>query len=88
MTGMKRIKRMMRRRAALMLSVVAAGVLGMLLITGCGPDTSQGLANDAQHLLQEYPWLAALGLQSIESLLEQYGSNLVALLAAALAALA
>jgi hypothetical protein len=88
MTGMKTIKRMIRRRAALVLSAVAAAVIGMLLITGCGPGTSQALANDVGRLVQEYPWLASLGAPYIESLIEQYGSNLLGLLAAALAALA
>jgi hypothetical protein len=88
MATMKTIKRMIRRRATLVISAVVAAVIGTLMITGCGPGSSQGLANEAQSLLQEYPWLTVLGLQFIENLLEQYGANLIGLLAAAAAALA
>jgi hypothetical protein len=85
---MKRMKRMIRRRAAFILSVMAAAVIGTLLVAGCGPGSSDTAANEAGRLLQEYPWLGPLGLPYVESLLAQYGSNLLDLLAAALAALA
>ena len=71
----------MRRRAH-SLFIVTAAVLGALLITGCGRATSGG----AQQLIQLFPWLASLGLPFIQGLLEQFGSNLGALLAAAAAA--
>jgi hypothetical protein len=74
----------MRRRAHL-LFVVAAAVLGTLFITGCGPSGSGN--NGAQQLIQDFPWLSALGSSFIQNLLDQFGSNLVALLAAAAAAL-
>lgn len=80
----KGIKRTMRRRVRLMLTVSAA-ILGVLLITGCGPGTSG--ASGAQQLIQEYPWLAQLGVPFIVSLLQQYGPDLAGLLLAALAAL-
>ena len=74
----------MRWRARF-LFIVTAAVLGALLITGCGPTTS--VTSGAQQLLQQFPWLSSLGLSFIQELLEQFGSNLVALLAAAAAAL-
>ena len=74
----------MRRRARL-LFIVTAAVLGALLVTGCGPATSG--TSGAQQLIQQFPWLSALGASFIQGLLAQFGSNLVALLAAAAAAL-
>jgi len=74
----------MRRRARL-LFIVTAAVLGALLVTGCGPATSGN--SGAQQLIQQFPWLSALGASFIQGLLAQFGSNLVALLAAAAAAL-
>jgi ABC-type xylose transport system substrate-binding protein len=72
-------------RRARLLFIGAAAILGALLITGCGP-TSSG-ASGAQQLMQEFPWLSSLGLSFIEGLLAQYGTNILALLAAAVAAL-
>jgi hypothetical protein len=73
------------RRRAQFLFMLTAAVLGALLITGCGRTTSG--AGGAQQLIGEFPWLASLGLAFIQGLLEQFGSNLGALLAAAAAAL-
>ena len=74
----------MRRRARL-LFIATAAVLGALLITGCGPATSG--TSGTQQLIQQFPWLASLGASFIQGLLAQFGSNLIALLAAAAAAL-
>lgn len=74
-----------RRRRAQFLFMLTAAVLGALLITGCGRTTSG--ASGAQQLIQEFPWLASLGLAFIQGLLEEFGSNLGALLAMAAAAL-
>ena len=74
----------MRRRARL-LFIATAAVLGALVITGCGPATSG--TSGAQQLIQQFPWLSALGASFIQGLLAQFGSNLIALLAAAAAAL-
>lgn len=70
-----------RLRAVL---VVAAAILGTLLIAGCGPAATAG---SAQQLEQQYPWLASLGLPFVEWLIQTYGPDLLALLAAAAAAL-
>jgi hypothetical protein len=64
--------------------VAVAAILGALLIAGCGPAANSA---SAQQLLQQYPWLASLGLPFIEWLIQTYGSDLLALLAAAAAAL-
>jgi hypothetical protein len=82
---MRKIEQMMRHRRAHYVIAVGATILGALLITGCGSGTSD--ANRAGQLIQQYPWLAQLGLSFIQVLLMQYGSNLVALLIAAAAAL-
>jgi anaerobic C4-dicarboxylate transporter len=73
-------------RAVAILAVVVAAILGVLLVTGCSSG-SGGLVNEANKLMQEYPWLDQLGLSFIESLVLQYGTNILAVLAAALAAL-
>jgi hypothetical protein len=83
--SLQKAKGIMRRRAHL-LFVVAAAVLGTLFITGCGPSSPSG-SNGAQQLIQEFPWLSALGSSFIQNLLDEFGSNLVALLAAAAVAL-
>jgi hypothetical protein len=70
------------RCAYFTLAMAGAAVLGGLLLTGCGSGSSA-----AGHIMQEYPWLAPLGLSFIQGLLAEYGSNLVALLIAAAAAL-
>ncbi len=64
--------------------VVAAAILGALLIAGCGPAANSA---SAQQLQQQYPWLASLGLPFLEWLIQTYGSDILALLAAAAAAL-
>lgn len=74
----------LQRRARIVLTVAAA-IIGLLLITGCGPGASG--SSGAQQLEQEFPWLAPLGLSFISGLIQQYGSDLVALLIAAAAAL-
>jgi hypothetical protein len=83
---MLKIKRTMRhRRIPSMLLAVGAAILGVLLITGCGSGTSG--TGGAGQLVEQYPWLAPLGLSFIQGLLQQYGSDLVGLLIAAAAAL-
>lgn len=77
-------KRALRGRAGIALTIAAA-IIGLLLITGCGPASSG--SSGAQQLEQEFPWLAPLGLSFISGLIQQYGSDLVALLIAAAAAL-
>lgn len=67
-----------------MFAVLGAVILGMLLLAGCGPGTS---GTSAQQLVQENSWLAPLGISFIQGLLQQYGSDLAALLAAAAAVL-
>jgi hypothetical protein len=66
-------------------AVTGAAILSVLLVAGCGSSTSN--TSSAGHLMQQYPWLAPLGLSFIQGLLEQYGTNLVGLLIAAAAAL-
>jgi hypothetical protein len=72
----------LRRRLRTVL-VVAAAILGTMLIAGCGP----GNAVQAQQLQQQYPWLAGLGLPFLEWLIQTYGSDILGLLTAAAAAL-
>jgi hypothetical protein len=79
-------KRTTLRRMRFLL-IATAAVLGALLITGCGPGNGTSATSGAQQLIQQFPWLSALGLSFIQGLLQQFGSNLVALLAAAAAAL-
>jgi hypothetical protein len=73
------------RRGARFVLIAVAGLLGVLLMAGCGSKGS--LSTVAHQLLQEFPWLGPLGLYFIENLLAQYGSDLAGLLAAAAAAL-
>jgi hypothetical protein len=77
-------KRAARRRLRYVLAVLGAVILGVLLLAGCGPGSS---TPSAQQLVQQNPWLAPLGISFIQGLLQQYGSDLVALLAAAATAL-
>lgn len=72
------------RRVRYVLAVLGVTILGALLLAGCGPGTS---TTSAQQLVQQNPWLAPLGISFIENLLQQYGSDLVGLLAAAAAVL-
>lgn len=74
-----------KRRLTRFLFTVTAAIIGTLLITGCGPAASG--TSGAQQLIQQFPWLASLGLSFVQGLLAQYGTDLVALLAAAAAAL-
>lgn len=81
---MRKIQFLLRRRRAVSaLAATVAAILGMLLITGCGP----GGANPVQQLIQQYPWLASLGVPFLQGLLQEYGPDIVALLIAAAAAL-
>lgn len=73
-------KRAGRRRVRYVLAVLGATILAVLL-AGCGPGMS------AQQLVQQNPWLASLGISFIQGLLQQYGSDLAGLLAAAAAVL-
>jgi hypothetical protein len=82
MTAFGTGKRSGRRRVRYVLAVLGAVILGMLLLAGCGPS---GMS--AQQLVQENSWLAPLGISFIQGLLQQYGSDLAALLAAAAAVL-
>jgi hypothetical protein len=82
---MRRIKSVISRRKWRLVLVVAVTTLGVLLIAGCGPSGST--AAQAQHLEQQYPWLANLGLAFVEWLIQTYGSDIAALLAVALSAL-
>ena len=82
---MKHTRMMRNSRMRYVIAVAGAFVLGALLITGCGSGSSS--AGQAGHLMQEYPWLAPLGLSFVQSLIAQYGSNLIGLLIAAAAAL-
>jgi hypothetical protein len=84
MTTLRIRKEAGRLRAGYLLAVLGAVILGVLLLAGCGPGTS---GTSAQQLVQQNPWLAPLGISFIQGLIEQYGSDLVALLAAAAAAL-
>jgi hypothetical protein len=77
-------RRIMRRRTRF-LFIVTAAVLGVVLITGCGPAASG--TSGVQQLIQQFPWLSALGISFLQGLLEQFGTNLLGLLAAAAAAL-
>jgi hypothetical protein len=73
-----------RLRVRYRLAVLVAAILGMLLLAGCGPG---GSGTSAQQLVQQNPWLAPLGISVIQGLLQQYGSDLLAFFAAAVAAL-
>lgn len=64
--------------------VVAAALLGVMLIAGCGPAS---IAAQAQQLEQQYPWLSGLGISFIEWLIQTYGPDIAGLLSAAMAAL-
>jgi hypothetical protein len=80
---MAKIKQVMRpRRMRYVLAAIGAAIPGVLLITGCGSGSG-----GAAQLVKQYPWLPPLGLSFIQGLLQQYGSDLVALLATAAAAL-
>lgn len=80
---MATIKQVMRPRwVRCVLAVIGTAILGMLLIAGCGPGSG-----GAAQLVKQYPWPASLGLSLIQGLPQQYGSDLVAPLAAAAAAL-
>jgi hypothetical protein len=68
-----------------LLFALLAVIAGALLISGCDPAGSG--ASGARNLVQEYPWLAPLGLAFVEGLLRQFGSDLAGLLVAAAAAL-
>jgi hypothetical protein len=74
------------RRGARLALMAAVTVLGVVLLAGCG-GSKTSLGSAAQQLMQEYPWLGPLGLNLVESLLAQYGSNIIGLLVAAAAAL-
>ena len=63
----------------------ATAVLTGVLVAGCGSSVSA--AAQAHQLEQQYPWLASLGLSFVEWLIKTYGSDIAALLVAALAAL-
>jgi hypothetical protein len=74
-----------RRKGLRAILVAAAAILCTLLLAGCGSATD---ATQAQQLMQKYPWLASLGLSVLEWLIQTYGSDIAALLAAAALALA
>ena len=78
------VRTVIRHGTRLLLTAATAAVV-VLLITGCGSGTSP--ETTAHHLLGEFPWLTRVGFSVLESLVIQYGSNLPALLAAALAIL-
>jgi hypothetical protein len=80
----KNTRIMRNHRVLYAIAVAGAAILGALLMTGCASGSG---ADRAGQIMQEYPWLAPLGLSFIESLLAQYGSNLIGLLIAAAAAL-
>ena len=87
---MTKIKEEIRRRGRSVL-IVTAVVLGVLPVTGCGPEGGPGsgtsVTNEAQQLIQQYPWLAHLALAFLEGLIEAFGWNLGMLLRVAAAAL-
>jgi outer membrane murein-binding lipoprotein Lpp len=70
------------RMGKLSLLAIAAAVLGVFLLTGCTP---KGSDPGVQQLTQQFPWLASLGSAVIQFLIQQFGSNLNGLLAAAAA---
>jgi hypothetical protein len=79
-----KISARMRRGKCFILSAAAAA-LAVLLIAGC---SSKGSGPGVQQIMQQYSWLVPLGWSVIQYLLQEYGSNLAALLAAAASLLA
>jgi predicted PurR-regulated permease PerM len=83
---MNRFKIITPLRVRRTFAVMVAFILAMLLIAGCGPSDPSVLASKASHLIEEYPTLSSLTLSFVEWLIQQYGSDIAALLAAAAAA--
>ena len=83
---MRTIKEAIRRgeRSVLIATVVTLGVFS---ITGCGSRSGASVTNEAQQLIQQYPWLAHLALVFLDGLIEAFGWNLGMLLRAAAVAL-
>jgi hypothetical protein len=86
MKQVRRINSVISRLGWRLVLVVTAAVLGMALITGCGP-SGGSVSAQAKHLEQEYPQLVSLGINYVEWLIETYGPDIAALLVAAAAAL-
>jgi hypothetical protein len=85
--GATKVKEVIRRRGRSVLTVTAV-VLGVLLTTGCQSGTSgTSVTNEAQQLIQQYPWLSHLALAFLEGLVGAFGWNLGLLLHAAAAVL-
>ena len=83
---MTKIKKKIRRRARSVL-IVTTVALGVLPVTGCGAGSGTSVTNEAQQLIQQYPWLAHLALAFLEGLIGAFGWNLGMLLRVAAAAL-
>jgi hypothetical protein len=83
---------MSRRRALRTATLIAAAIVSVALIAGCTPVTGSGSSHgscaECQQLLGLYPWLQQLGLGELWNLVQEYGSNIVAILLAAVGALA
>jgi hypothetical protein len=79
-----KVKEIIRRRGRSVL-IVTTVILGTLLVTGCQSGTS--VTNEAQQLIQQYPWLDHLALAFLEGLIGAFGWNIGMLLHAAAAAL-
>lgn len=80
---MRKVKAVISRRTWRAVLLVAAAVLGVAVIAGCGPSAPS--TTQAHRLEHQYPSLEKLGLSYVEWLIQTYGPDLVALLAAGLA---
>lgn len=78
---------MARRRGVRTLAMIAAVIVSIVLITGCtrvtGGNSSGGPCTECNQLVGLYPWLRQIGLAALVGLVQQYGSNIVELLIAA-----
>lgn len=80
------------RRAVRTLTAVTVAIVSVLLIAGCtrvtGGNSSPASCSECSQLLAVYPWLEQLGLSELWDLVQQYGPDVLAILAQALVALA
>jgi hypothetical protein len=83
---------MARRRAVRTLTWITVVIVSVALIAGCtrvtGGSASTGSCTECNQLLGLYPWLRQIGLGALWDLVQQYGSNIIEILVAALGMLA